>query len=690
MDKESIFQRFHDRFRTLGYGKSTETYTPAIGYDEMLGLVLKTAIDLIPSQSASLYVYNKRSRLLTLIASTTAKRQLNLSFSSAMGIVGRCYSRKTPLKLDQPGSNPLYEPKADGKNYENAENMLCIPLQLHNPAKAIGVLQMVNRSNSKDIPININTSTDKIDLKQLNGFQDLDVNTLLNYAEIIAVCIDVGFTNICVQETSTFEHQNSALDLLNMLNSKLTGKNQPITFIEDDPNLLDEPIKMPEPPKASGARKQSHRRSKQGFRRFPNKSNIITIRQIKAATTIQAGYRGWCVRRLHYLAVLRQERDANNLFKSSMAIEIQKLVRGHLARIYVAQLRHAYDLIARAAWQYIMRKYERQGNKMIISPKLKRTWEHTTTKLVSAKQRLKHRKIRSFRATHRIQTKSTFIKPHIAVLNPLRMHKLFTKIQVDNYYDMRKKIRQEQNTSRSLAIPSIVRLKVPQPQTCQSSIYNYPSTNHVGLNQYVSLQRGKLQSQALTPFFESYRIPHPPERLNHQPNQNSKPDTIELSSRRLISSCIRPATTPVPTRTASKLPYMKKHKALPKSSQNQFKPRYQFDICQLYGIKNNLPATTQPNYDLKDERWYPRYRKMAYEEALGVGVQYRSVPSTTKEKKSPFTACLVNDPKYMKIEATKQALREIPNFRRSTSNSLDQPAMDAIVEECRKLSKVSF
>ncbi|OQR87100.1 hypothetical protein ACHHYP_09546 [Achlya hypogyna] len=675
MQREDLLRAHAERFQSLGHriDKATgetagcDHASSSLDLEGTLGLALKTAHDLVQSQSASIYLYEKRSRMLSLVASTNTKRQIGTAFSSAMGIVGRCFSRKTALAIKKPGSDHLFEGKADGKVNESADSMLCVPLLNRDHSKAIGVIQMVNRilkpraapaaavspEGSDDLHED-HSSGDLgfVDARAANVYLPSDMDTLTAFANLIASSIEYRLEAKHDEESMIRSQKNSALDLLNLLNSKLSGGSAPLGSLNaiDDDIPLDEPITMPEPPKATGMRKPLRQRVKQTIQRIP-RAPVITIRQIKAATKIQAGCRGWQIRRLRYLAVLRQERDAARLFQTDMATVIQALARGYIARLYVVELRHAVDLIGRTVFDYICRQRERKGDRRTLSPKAKRSWLCATTKLVQAKARK--------RASRRIMSIQKIFRGHRAkpvAATPSRMHHLFSKLQARyRGFVVRKKILHEQAVKRDLASPTIVRLKTNQSDEV-SPMYKYPCSTHVGLNQYLSLHRRDARPETLLPFFEASRGGRPPPHLR-PPALDTGVAIAELSSRRLITAVARPATTPLkksPTKLPS-VPTVRRQNKPPRT-----KPRYQLDVRHVYGLKAKLTAVAQPTapLDPKDERCYGAHRSAAFHDVLHVAARLR--PAPTRSVPSPaFFACLVTNPKHHRDEATRRAIVEL-------------------------------
>jgi len=73
------------------------------GLEDLLKNIMDIAINLVPVQSCTIYLYDRRSRMMAAAASTIIRRQLNINFSTSIGIVGRCFSSKTPFRLEKAG-----------------------------------------------------------------------------------------------------------------------------------------------------------------------------------------------------------------------------------------------------------------------------------------------------------------------------------------------------------------------------------------------------------------------------------------------------------------------------------------------------------------------------------------------------------------------------------------------------------
>jgi hypothetical protein len=77
-----------------------------LSLDQVIDNILKTCADLLPCENASIYLYDQRSRMLSLQGSTHPVRQENIKhvkFSPGLGIVGRCYCRKSAVAFEKPG-----------------------------------------------------------------------------------------------------------------------------------------------------------------------------------------------------------------------------------------------------------------------------------------------------------------------------------------------------------------------------------------------------------------------------------------------------------------------------------------------------------------------------------------------------------------------------------------------------------
>ncbi|RQM23463.1 hypothetical protein B5M09_001659 [Aphanomyces astaci] len=266
--KLDIQRKYADHFRLLGFDLPVDAniskwHQPVLRCDHELCLLtladvlrdtIDTTLDLVPSLSCTLYLYDRRSRMLNTNASSSSKRQLDVKFAPGMGIVGRCFSRKIPVHLEKPGVNSLFEPKSDGRINKTAESMLCIPLVVQD--KAIGLFQLVNRVVDKkdklrDLDrymegfdnLHFNVAEHLGESTNENAFHGRDISTLTEYASLVAVrgarTNEILFDNVlngqeCIAQAlyrdeamdPTKDHGNSAMDLLNMLNGKLTTSHQ--------------------------------------------------------------------------------------------------------------------------------------------------------------------------------------------------------------------------------------------------------------------------------------------------------------------------------------------------------------------------------------------------------------------------------------------------------------------------------
>ncbi|EQC40507.1 hypothetical protein SDRG_02398 [Saprolegnia diclina VS20] len=674
MPNAGLLVEHTERLRALGTASSVNETRVDVSLDDVLSAVLKSLVAVVPSQSASVFIYDKRSRMLQLAAVHNVKRPLNGTFSTAMGLVGRCFSRKATINICRPDAvstslllDPLYDAKVDGKMHASAENMLCLPLQreIH---RAIGVVQMVNRITPKSahgtaVLLEERSSSD-LGVTTPNMYRASEVESLGTLLQLIAPTIDAAWHAKLATESTTQQHQDSAMDLLNLLNSKLTGEkvdfSTKLRTIEDDPVTLDEPIKMPEPPRPSPTRKSMRNRIRQSILRIP-RPPVYTIRQVKAATRIQAGCRGWQIRRLHYLAVLRQERDAAALFRSDMAIVLQAVARRFLARLYAVALRRAYDLMARAMWQYLVRLRERSDStKRTVSPKIKYTWVRAASKLAQLRTRAP--------SPDRLSSIQKIMKKHKrhdhALANPSRMHAVFSKLQARyRGFAVRQKVQHAQSSQRDVATPAIVRLRANN-NSDHRPVYKYPSSTHVGRLQYVSLHRSQGRASALQQFFDTARgqMASPRRPLQNQ-DDLAVTTAASLASRRLITAIDRPATTPSPVPSKPLLPPMSSGRST--SSRRPVprpKPRYHLDMRHVYALRDKQIIVTVPTaiYDRNDERCYPTYRKTAFEDALGVAPSRRPhVGRVLREPQPPLFASLVSNPKHHRDEATRRALHEL-------------------------------
>ncbi|KAF0757832.1 hypothetical protein AaE_004133, partial [Aphanomyces astaci] len=656
--KLDIQRKYADHFRLLGFDLPVDAniskwHQPVLRCDHELCLLtladvlrdtIDTTLDLVPSLSCTLYLYDRRSRMLNTNASSSSKRQLDVKFAPGMGIVGRCFSRKIPVHLEKPGENSLFEPKSDGRINKTAESMLCIPLVVQD--KAIGLFQLVNRVVDKkdklrDLDrymegfdnLHFNVAEHLGESTNENAFHGRDISTLTEYASLVAVrgarTNEILFDNVlngqeCIAQAlyrdeamdPTKDHGNSAMDLLNMLNGKLTTSHQ-----VDIPDLAPErkmsSVQDPTGRRPSKSPPKSRLATKaRGVIALPRSPTNMKERLVQAAIKCQAWGRGWLVRRRHPLARLRLERTARREIQHVRVLKIQKTFRGTLGRKRVKRMRTARVLISNAVFHYAQRKHDGTAKKIVGSPRTRKLWVQTSTTLLDERTKLKNKKVTNIQKVFRGHKARAEVKDQFGVSNPAKVYRCFVKLQARFKGRLLRKLIQKHTvlqhkaTKTAISAFAVVRMKChhAEPQLQSKS---YPRC-HTGVNPYLVAKRGQLAD--VGPLFDALRLQqqhptrhHPPLRLptvrkpQHQSNDNET--TLSLGgvdARRLVAAHALATNTPLPhlvRRSPAKSPDQ------PPPSRNAYhfdleQPRQNYSAVPracMKGPASSSPTTNQDN-----------------------------------------------------------------------------------------------
>ncbi|CAK4699817.1 unnamed protein product [Aphanomyces euteiches] len=414
MDKIDIQRKYADHFRALGFdipfdeclgnGNFVECNheTCSLSLEDIIRAVMATSIDLVPSHSATVYMYDRKSRMLVAKASTNAKRELDVKFAPAMGIVGRCFSRKVVVNLEQPGRDPLFEAKSDGKVNKQAESMLCVPFILED--KAIGLLQLVNRIGKKrDKLQELDRYSEGFDTLKFtadhehevneNAFGANDIACLVEYLALVVPSLVNCIRRLDATNSVNKSGDNSgALDLINLLNGTLMSDDY------EDNN--------PEPQED-------------------------TPEIVVAAVKCQSCGRGWLVRRQRILDKLRLERAAREEIRKAAACCIQRAFRDMRRRSQYNRKLWARSRICSAILQYISRHRGDLALPMLQegSTLTRQVWDQTYKALLKEHAKRKHGRVTKIQKIYRGHKARTQVKKHYGASNPARIFRGFIKFQ---------------------------------------------------------------------------------------------------------------------------------------------------------------------------------------------------------------------------------------------------------------------
>ncbi|ETW05747.1 hypothetical protein, variant [Aphanomyces invadans] len=730
--KLDIQRKYPEHFRALGFdlpadATSTRWHQPVLTcqhefclltLDDILRDSMDITLELVPSHSCTIYLYDRQSRMLNTKASTNSKRQLDVKFAPGMGIVGRCFSRKVAVHLEKPGENSLFEAKSDGRQNKAAESMLCIPLVIHE--RAVGLFQLVNRvvekkDKLKDLDrymegfdnLSMNVIEHLGDTHNENAFHSRDITTLMEYASLVAESIAQA---LCRQEAKdpAKDKGNSAMDLLNMLNGKLTTNydfDVPDLSPDRKPSTCLEPTRRPSSKSPSKSKYAPKARS---VLSLPLSPTSIKERLVQAAIKCQAHGRGWLVRKHHPLARLRLERLAHHEVQRMRALRIQKTYRGRLGRVRVQRIRTARSVIADAVFQYAQRKKNSTVKRKVGSPRTRKLWAQTSSTLLTERTKLKNKKVTNIQKLFRGNKARAEVKQQFGVSNPAKMYRSFVKLQARFKGRLVRKLIQKhtvlQHKATKTAIPPFgaVRMRCHNAEPREQSMA-YPRC-HTGVNQYLVAKRGQIQD--LGPLFDRFRLHQevPPPRSLHALQlprvrpprpQDDEPDVaIAFNTRRLVAAHSLSTNVPLPLLTCQgPKSHSKPHDASQKLRQTyhtDVMPHRRQSTVARYPVKGHHvePGANQDAH-MYGIHHYREYRTRAYTTAVGAP----AIPAPPSQSRQPSRhrpfLCLVQHTEDAKREGIRKALEELKSYYRSRvvpGPVHRRKSIKEVMDECTKLA----
>ncbi|RHY30324.1 hypothetical protein DYB32_004405 [Aphanomyces invadans] len=670
-------RKYPEHFRALGFdlpadATSTRWHQPVLTcqhefclltLDDILRDSMDITLELVPSHSCTIYLYDRQSRMLNTKASTNSKRQLDVKFAPGMGIVGRCFSRKVAVHLEKPGENSLFEAKSDGRQNKAAESMLCIPLVIHE--RAVGLFQLVNRvvekkDKLKDLDrymegfdnLSMNVIEHLGDTHNENAFHSRDITTLMEYASLVA-----------------------AMDLLNMLNGKLTTN-----YDFDAPDLS--PDRKPSTCLEPTRRPSSKSPSKSKY--APKARSVLSLPL--SPTSIK-----------------------ERLVQRMRALRIQKTYRGRLGRVRVQRIRTARSVIADAVFQYAQRKKSNSTVKRKVgSPRTRKLWAQTSSTLLTERTKLKNKKVTNIQKLFRGNKARAEVKQQFGVSNPAKMYRSFVKLQARFKGRLVRKLIQKhtvlQHKATKTAIPpfGVVRMRCHNAEPREQSMA-YPRC-HTGVNQYLVAKRGQIQD--LGPLFDRFRLHQevPPPRSLHALQlprvrpprpQDDEPDVaIAFNTRRLVAAHSLSTNVPLPLLTCQgPKSHSKPHDASQKLRQTyhtDVMPHRRQSTVARYPVKGHHvePGANQDAH-MYGIHHYREYRTRAYTTAVGAP----AIPAPPSQSRQPSRhrpfLCLVQHTDDAKREGIRKALEELKSYYRSRvvpGPVHRRKSIKEVMDECTKLA----
>ncbi|KAH9101499.1 hypothetical protein AeMF1_021773 [Aphanomyces euteiches] len=709
MDKIDIQRKYADHFRALGFdipfdeclgnGNFVECNyeTCSLSLEDIIRAVMATSIDLVPSHSATVYMYDRKSRMLVAKASTNAKRELDVKFAPAMGIVGRCFSRKVVVNLEQPGRDPLFEAKSDGKVNKQAESMLCVPFILED--KAIGLLQLVNRIGKKrDKLQELDRYSEGFDTLKFtadhqhevneNAFGANDIACLVEYLALVVPSLVNCIRRLDATNSVNKSGDNSgALDLINLLNGTLMSDdyedNNPEPQ-EDTPEIV--VVRKPRPPSKRRPPRLEHSFS------FPKPTINMRETFVKAAVKCQSCGRGWLVRRQRILDKLRLERAAREEIRKAAACCIQRAFRDMRRRSQYNRKLWARSRICSAILQYISRHRGDLALPMLQegSTLTRQVWDQTYKALLKEHAKRKHGRVTKIQKIYRGHKARTQVKKHYGASNPARIFRGFIKFQarfkgglVRNLiqkHTIMHMTAQSNPTQRNYGIVQLKTDRRPAPSPRQL----YP-VSHTGANPYVVAHRGQIAH--VGHLFDAHRSNTPVSKKTFPPIQNPE-KVMELSSRRLVGVPSQPSSQQLPQLDR----YSSTRRAVKTRDKSSPRPfPYHLDPVQHRSTKHAMsrspcPPTNRHAFDIKQ---YPQYRTRSFYAAVG------AVPPSPRLRPPPPSQaflCLAQYTRDVRREGVRSALEELKRLSRAR---ITQPtptprkSIKQIIEECRSIATTS-
>ncbi|KAF0686915.1 Aste57867_21309 [Aphanomyces stellatus] len=759
MNKLEIQRKFPDHFKALGYdlpddtsAKNTRWHQPVLHCDhefcfltlaDIVNDVLKNMVELVPSQSCTMYVYDKRSRMLLTKASTNSKRQLDVKFSPAMGIAGRCFSRKAAIHVEKPGQNSLFEAKSDGRDNKSAESILCVPLVVDD--KAIGLFQLVNRvAEKRDKFVDLDRYMEgfnnlKLNAEHLgestneNAFRARDIDTLVDYAALVAGSIHYSLRKLD-EADPTFDRGSSAMDLLNMLNGKIHGS----PSFDSMPPVLERQASIPlpeaaparprEPSTKQMLRGNTNRKSRPII--IPRAPTNIKERLVKAAIKCQAWGRGWLVRKQHLLERLRIQKAAQHELRHTRALHIQRTFRGMVGRTRTKRIRTAIKVVGYAVLNYAQRNKAPGERKTVGSPRTRKMWAQTSTRLLSDNGKAKARKATNIQKVFRGHKARSEIKQEFGASNPAKVFRSFIKLQARFKGRLVRKLIEkhtilhataQKTTPPPFAIVRMVRHHRSNNEVPPLQRPAYPRC-HIGVNPYLVLRRGQLPD--LVPLFDTLRInqenwssPKASAHTRQSPRRGTVPamplsPLDGLCSRRLVAAAETPHQLPnLVARSGAQTPGKGQDKrpsnAFRLDARRPHRTRTWRDVksmSQSVDIDRVLKASQppassnpSPSHGLYNETHYPIFRTQVFFTAVGAppkmsrATKHHEVAAHRRldlqTKQTPFL-CLVHHTEDAKREGIRKALEELKQYYQNrvvVGPISRRKSIKEVMDECRHL-----
>jgi len=121
----------------------TRAISSELDIDQLLRKIIGIASELLDAERSTLFLHDPvRDELWSRVAEGIATREIRIP--SHVGIAGECFSRRSPIVIDDAYSDPRFNPAVDRATGFRTRSILCVPV-VNRHGVPIGVVQVLNR-----------------------------------------------------------------------------------------------------------------------------------------------------------------------------------------------------------------------------------------------------------------------------------------------------------------------------------------------------------------------------------------------------------------------------------------------------------------------------------------------------------------------------------------------------------------
>ncbi|MGE3772307.1 MAG: adenylate/guanylate cyclase domain-containing protein [Gammaproteobacteria bacterium] len=121
----------------------TRAISSELDIEQLLRKIIGIASELLDAERSTLFLHDPtRDELWSRVAEGIDTREIRIP--SHVGIAGECFTRRTPIVIDEAYSDPRFNPAIDRTTGFRTRSILCVPV-VNRHGLAVGVVQVLNR-----------------------------------------------------------------------------------------------------------------------------------------------------------------------------------------------------------------------------------------------------------------------------------------------------------------------------------------------------------------------------------------------------------------------------------------------------------------------------------------------------------------------------------------------------------------